>query len=387
MAKVQMQSACSSLRDPKGAAEDIVRQLSGDNPKLVTLFASRSMDHGALNAALRERLPASTRLVGASTGGEIDRSGLHSGTVVVGALSGDFDVGLGLGRHLSADALSAGASATARAREELGVRATDIDPRRHVGLVIDDGFRNKKEELLLGILERNPALVLVGGGASDEETDPGKRSALIHVDGEVVDDAALVALFRVDAPFAALRSHSFLPTGKTLTITKLDDDCRRVIELDGQPATERYAEAIGVPVSDLDYPNMKGLMGHPLALHVGREYFLRAAWFPQADGSIVFGNLLEEGAELDLMRSVDLAESTRRFFEEEVPRRVRSPQAALLFNCGARHWTAASTGRIQELSNAFTAGPPSAGMNAWFEIYCGFNISFTLTALVFGASE
>jgi hypothetical protein len=381
-----MQTVRTTQSDPVAAAEDLVRQLEGNRPQLVTLFASRDRDQLALNRAVRERLPPGTRLVGATTAGELDNSGIHSGSVVMGALSGDFEVGLGLGTGLSVDAVGAGAAAIKRAAQELGVRQTDIDPRQYVGLVIDDGFRYKKEELLLGILEKNQTLVLVGGGAADHEQDPARQSALLHVDGEVATDAVVVALFKTQAPWAALRSHWYLPTGERLTITRVDESATRALEIDGKPAAQRYADMLGVPVDELEFGKPRGFAVHPTALKVGREYFIRAPWKPLTDGSILFANLLEEGTELELMKIGDMAGMTRGFFQEELPRRVPNPQAALLFHCSGRMWYAGSTGTIPQLAETLRHAPAAAGMNVHFEIYSGFHINTTLTVLAFGGN-
>jgi hypothetical protein len=382
-----MQTARTTLKEPAAAAEDLLKQLGGITPKLVTMFASRERDQHALNRAVRERLPPGTRLVGATTAGELDNNGIYEGQVVLGALYGDFEVGLGLGSGLSVDAIGAGAAAIKRACEDLGVRQHDLDPRRYVGLVIDDGYRYKKEELLLGILEKNQTLVLVGGGAADSNLDPARQSALIHVDGEVAGDAVLVALFKTNAPWAALRSHWYEPTGEKLTITKVDESHTRALEIDGKPAAQRYAEILGIEnMADLEFGTPKGFAVRPTALRVGREYFIRAAWKPLEDGSILFANLLEEGTELELMKMGDMAGLTRKFFTEEVPRRVQNPQAALLFHCGGRMWYASATNTVQQLAETLKAAPAAAGMNVHFEIYSGFHINTTLTALVFGAN-
>jgi hypothetical protein len=387
MAQVKMQTARTSEKEPVAAAEDLFRQLGGFTPKLVMMFASRERDQSALNRAVRERLPKGTRLVGATTAGELDNSGIYSGTVVLGALAGDFDVGLGLGTNLSGDAVSAGASAIRRACEELGVRQADLDPRKYVGLVIDDGFRYKKEELLLGILEKNQTLVLVGGGASDDNRDMSKQSAQLHVDGEVVTDAVLVALFRTNAPFAALRSHWYIPTGERMVITKVDETHTRALEIDGKPAALRYADLLGCRPDELEFGTPKGFAVRPTALRVGREYFIRAPWKPiLEDNSILFANLLEEGSELELMKIGDMAGMTRSFFTEELPRRVQNPQAALLFHCGGRMWYASATGTIPELAQTLRSAPTAAGMNVHFEIYSGFHINTTLTVLAFGSN-
>ncbi len=386
MPSVDLVHARTAARDPAAAAEDICQQFGAARPKLVTMFASRDRDQRALNAAVRERLPKETRLLGATTGGEIDRDGMHAGTVVASALSGDFDVGLGLGKDLVRNASAAGESALERACDELGARADALGSRKYVALVIDDGFRFKKEELLLGVMSKNQALVAVGGGASDSEGDPAKQSAEIHVDGEVATDAVAVALFRTDAPWAALRSHWYEPTGRTMRITKVDASATRALEIDGKPAAQRYADLLGVTVDDLEFGKPRGFAVMPTALRVGREYFIRAPWKPLGDGSILFANMLEEGVELELVKLADIAGSTRRFFESELPSRVASPRAVLLFHCSGRKWFAEGSGRTRELSDAFRAAPPCAGMNVHFEIYCGFHINTTLTALAFGAS-
>src|SRR6185437_10333880 len=219
--------------------------------KLVTLFGSYDRDHRALNKAVRERLPKETRLVGATSSGEVDRDGIHQSTVVLGALGGDFDVGLGLGRDLGMDAYRAGVDAVAQASSALGVRPADLNPRRHVGMVIDDGAKMKKEEFLLGMLEKNQSLLLAGGGASTPALDPTMQRPLLHVDGEVVDDAVLIALFATDAPFAAMRSHWYQPTGQKITITKVDESHTVALEVDDQPAAKRFSDLLEVPIEEL----------------------------------------------------------------------------------------------------------------------------------------
>lgn len=386
MAQVKMESARTSKAEPIEAAEDLIGQLKGATPKLVLLFASRERDQHALNRAVRERLPQGTRLVGATTAGELDNNGIYQGTVMMAALSGDFEVGLGLGTGLSVDAVGAGSAAIKRACEELGVRQQDLDSRRYVGLVIDDAFRYKKEELLLGILEKSPMLMLVGGGANDSNFDPAKQSALLHVDGEVCGDGVLVALFKTNAPWAALRSHWYQPTGERLVITKVDETHTRALEIDGQPAAKRYADILGVGVDELEFGKPKGFALRPTALRVGREYFIRTAWKPLEDNSILFANLLEEGTELELMKLGDMAGITREFLQEEIPRRVQNPQAAILFHCGGRMYYSMVTGQAQALAETLKYGPPSAGFNVHFEIYSGFHINTTLTVLAFGAN-
>ena len=387
MARIQMHSARTELKAPGAAADDLLTQLGDVPPKLVVLFASKEYDQLALNRALRERLPAGTRLVGATTGGEIDNDGMHVGTAVAGAITGDFDVGLGLGHGLSIDAISAGETAIKSACDELGIRPKDINARRYVGMVMDDGSKFKKEEFLLGMMGLNQDMILIGGGANDPQPDWSKRTPLVHVDGEVAGDAVMVALFNTDAPWAALRSHWFQPTGETVSITKVDSTFTRALEIDGQPAAQRFSEMIGVPVDELEFGKPNGFAAKSLGLRVGNEYFMRTPWKPLDDGSILFTSLIQEYMELEIMQSGDMVTSTRSFLADELPQRVQSPQGALLFHCEGRAWVAANSGKLPDLATAFQAAPPCVGLNVGFEIYCGFHINTTLTTLVFGANS
>ncbi|HYO68167.1 MAG TPA: FIST C-terminal domain-containing protein, partial [Archangium sp.] len=169
-------------------------------------------------------------------------------------------------------------------------------------------------------------------------------------------------------------------------ITRVDDSATRALEIDGKPAAERYADLLGVPVTELEFGKPRGFAVHPTALKVGREYFIRSPWKPLPDGSILFANLLEEGTELELMKMGDMAGLTRAFFQEELPRRVSNPQATLLFHCSGRMWYAGATGTVRQLAETLRHAPAAAGMNVHFEIYSGFHINTTLTVLAFGGN-
>ncbi|MDF2693338.1 MAG: hypothetical protein K0S65_1721, partial [Labilithrix sp.] len=387
MAKVELKSARTSEQVPTKIAEALCNELSSTNAKLATIFASSRHDQAALNREMRARLPKGTRILGATTAGEIDNSGMHHGSVVASVLTGDLDVGIGLGRGLTEDAVAAGAQAITRAAEDLGVRARDLDPSKYVAVVIDDGLRYKKEELLLGVLESCPELTVVGGGAACEDSRAPDAAGFVHVDGEVATDAVAVLLVKTNAHFAALRSHWYSPTGERIRITKVDDTCTRALEIDGKPAAQRYAEILGVPVDELEFGKPNGFARRPTAMKVGWEHFIRAPWKPLPDGSILFANMLEEGSELELMQMGDLAGMTQQFFEKELPKRVPSPTASLLFHCSGRAWVADSLGETERLSATFRRAPPSVGFNVHFEIYSGFQINTTLTLLAFGRND
>jgi hypothetical protein len=383
MPQIELSNARTAQTDPVKAAEELINNLGGGNPKLAVVYADSDFDQKALNAALRERLPKQTRLIGASTLMAIDNDGFQPNSAVLGAMSGDFEVGLGVGSELSADAAGAGAKALTRAAEQLGIKASDLDPRRHVGLVIDDGYKFKKEEFLVGMLDVSPSITLIGGGASHKSFPDG--SPAIHVDGAVVTDAVLVALFRMDAPWAALRHHAYMPTSERIVITKVDESAKCAVEIDGKRAVDRWAELAGVAVDELESKN--ALLTLSTAMKVGREFFMRAPWRPLPDGSILFANMLTENTELHVMKIGDMPHMLNRFFTEEIPMKIASPRGLLLFDCAARGALSQALGLTERLGQAYRQAPRALGMSACFELCNGFQINSTITALAFGDSK
>jgi hypothetical protein len=369
---------------PETAAEETLTQLGSFVPKIVLGFIPGPWDHRAHHAALRARLPKGARLLTASTGGEVTNAGLLSDTLVLAALGGDLDVSLGYGTGLSRDAAKAGSVAIEMASQQLGTRVANLD-RHHGAVVIDDGYKMKKEEMLLGVLEKNQGLVLVGGGASGYEFMKG--AGYMGVDGEVFSDGVVTMLFRSTAPWAALRSHWYEPTGQRVRLTKVDVLSRRIMELDGKPAGSRWAEIAAVPPEHLTIANPEQFFRWSLAMRVGREYFLRSIVKRVDDDTLDSANMVQEDLELEVMRVGDIVEMTRKFFVDDIPRRVPNPTAALLFDCGARKLYGHLLGKVSELSGTFASAPPAAGFTVQYETYCGFMVNSTLTALVFGSAS
>jgi hypothetical protein len=384
MATVRLQNASSPSRSPEAAAEEVLTVLGSFVPKVVLGFIPGPWDQRAYHAALRARLPKPVHLITSSTGGEITNQGLVTEQMVIGALGGDLDVAVGYATGLARDAAKAGSVAIEMAAQRLGTRVANLD-RHHGAVVIDDGFKMKKEELLLGVLEKNQGLVLVGGGASGYEFMKG--AGIIGVDGEVFADGVVTMLFRSTAPWAAFRSHWYEATGQRTRLTKVDIAARRIIELDGQSAGRRWAEIAGVPPEHLTFANPEQFLRWSMAMRVGREFFLRSIAKRMDDDTLDSANMMQEDLELEVMRAGDIIASTRRFFAEEIPRRVANPTAALLFDCGARKLYAQLLGKLPELSATFASAPIAAGFTCQFETYCGFMVNSTLTALVFGSDS
>jgi hypothetical protein len=347
----------------------------------VFAFIPGDRDHAAHHRALRERLPAGTRLVSSATTAGLTNAGYAPSAVVAGGLGGDLEIGVGFGTGLGTDPSKLGAACVEMAARELGARIEDFD-RTVGGVVIDDGSRMRKEELLLGVLEKNQGLVVVGGGAARNAMGQG---GVIGVDGEIFEDGAALVLFRTRARWAAFRHHAYEPIGQKVRVTKFDAASNRILELDGEPAALRAAAALGIPPEHLSLAHVTELLKVMFALRVGREYFLRFAFKEDGTNALVSANWLQEGQDLELMRAGDFLGALRKFIDTELPSRVPSPTAALFFDCGARQVTSTMAGVHDEVGALFRRAPSCVGGVVYYESYCGFMVSGTLTSLVFGS--
>lgn len=380
MGSVHIKTACSSSREVAVAVGEILASISGVDARVVFAFVPATGEmFASYHRTLRAGLAPTTRLVSVSTSDGITNAGYHLKRLVVGALHGDIDVGIGFGTNLEKDAPSLGSDLVEQAAEELGVSVPGLG-RKHGMVLFDDGSKMKKEELLLGVLERNQGLVVVGGGAAAEEFG---AAGWMGVDEHVFTDGAVGVLFATDVPWVALRHHAYEPVGHRVHVTKIDEINNRILEFDDQPAGKLWAELLGIPAEHLTLAHPREILKWGLAVKVGREYFMRSFMKDMASDELQSNHWLQEGQEFELMRLSEPVARARAFFEDTLPHRLHAPGAALLFDCGARKLFASMEGQLDALGDTFAAAPPSVGCVVNYETYCSFMISGTLTSLVF----
>ncbi|HET7091353.1 MAG TPA: FIST N-terminal domain-containing protein, partial [Anaerolineae bacterium] len=192
-------------------------------------------------------------------------------------------------------------------------------------------FMGPEEKLLDGATQVAPGVPVVGGSASDH-TPEGKWQQ--YGSGHAHTGAFTIAAIGGEVGYAF--SHGYHPTGKKAVITKASG--RKLIEIDGRPAMDVYAEWTKMPKADLGGSAilMYSVL-HPLLL---RKNGLTLAVHPvagYADGSIETGVALAEG------RTLELGESTVDGLIAEVEQvikaaaqGVKKPAAVILSHCGGR---------------------------------------------------
>jgi hypothetical protein len=366
-----------------GAASSAVPELTscllsglrGTPAAAVLYFASSRYDPQHLAGPISAAFPGAA-VIGCSTAGEftdqVDGTGGISAVAFPHGLLTGAVAALG---ELSGDVEAGTQAAVSRLEWRLGIQLRDLDPADHVGFVLLDGMHGCEEKVNDTLGNAAPLLEFVGGSAGD---DLAFERTWVAAGEEVSYHGVALLVARSGVPYQIVKTCSFVPTGRTMRITKADVAGRYVQELDGRPAAEVYAEAVGVPMHTLDSAVWSR---YPVGLMIDGQPWIRS---PQSvvDGGIRFYAQLRPGMQVELMSAGDLVGDTREAMERALASLGGQVRGAVLFNCILRRLEMDAEG-LTESFLAALGQIPSAGFHTYGETWLG-HVNQTLTGIVFG---
>jgi hypothetical protein len=176
--------------------------------------------------------------------------------------------------------------------------------------------------------------------------------------------------------FSFIKTQSFCDLGKTLEVTKADEQKRIVYEFNGKPAAVAYAEAVGTTVDDA----AKRFMHNPVGLLIEDEPYVRSPQQIKENGSMAFYCGVGEGMELSLLESTDIINDTRNAVRQAAEE-LGKISGIINFNCILRTLELKQKNLTKEYGEIFSA-IPTIGFSTYGEQYIG-HINQTATMLVF----
>jgi len=357
-------------------ATSLLAGLGGRGASAVLYFASSGYDPADLAGPLTARFPGAA-VIGCSTAGEFTDG--HTGVGGVSAVA--LPEGL-LVRSVAAlgdlsDDVAGGTDAAIAAVEAgLGTSLRGLDPARHLGFVLIDGMHAVEELVNERIGNAAPILDVVGGSAGD---DLAFASTWVAVGDQVSHRGLALLVAEAGVPFRVVKTCSFTPAGTVLRITKADVPNRTVLEFDGKPAVQAYAEALGLPPEQVD---AEVLMAHPVGLMIDGQPWIRSPQALTPEGGIRFYAQILDGMEVELMTSGDLVAQTATAIAGARAELGGRTGGAVMFNCILRRLEMDAQQTSQPFLEAF-AGIPLAGFHTYGETWLG-HVNQTLTGVVFG---
>jgi len=354
--------------DPYAAADELRTSMTGIKPVMVLFFASSTYGPDGISAAMKQAFPDST-VIGCSTAGEIISGHMLKKSVVAMA----FDDAVVKNVYADTIPLDSPRSADTTLQHLAGAIGTSpisLDPSRYVGLILFDGLSGAEESMMerIGDLTNIP---VIGGSAGD---DLGFTTTYVYLNGKAFTKTAVFAILEPSTTFDIIKTQSFCSLGKKITPTKVDPATRKVLEFNGKPAAEVYAEAIGVPCTEA----ASNFMKYPVGLMAEGEPFVRS---PQrVDGNAIhFYCQIREGLDLEILSSTDIIADTKKIIDET---NMQTPIAAIInFNCILRTLQLEQEGKTDAYGKIFSQ-IPTIGFSTYGEEYIG-HINQTATMLIF----
>ncbi len=363
--------AQSDQKDVVAAVKSIKEQLSAVDACMVLYFASPIYPAAAISKEMAGAF-AGIHTIGCTTAGEMIPGKMGQDTVVAMAWSKTTlkDLKIEVLENIQTDT-EAVAKAFKSFEKSLGKPMKHLDPAQYVGMVIIDGLSGCEEMVndQLGNLTNVP---FVGGSAGDNFMF---QHTYLFVDGMAYTNAAILLLMEPAKGYTILKTQSFTTTDKKLTPTKVDEKRRMVSEFNGKPATEAYANVLGISTDDL----AENLGEYPLGLVFDEHNFFVRSPMKIEGTSIVFYCSVKEGLELTILRSGDIVTGTRADLAE-TEQNCGGVQAVVDFNCCLRVLALTRKNQLKAYSE-IVGHVPTIGFATYGESYIG-HINQTSTMLL-----
>jgi hypothetical protein len=366
-----MKVAYSQNKEIAGAVTALKNELSPSKKDLVLYFASSNYNPAVLASTMNAEMGATS--VGCTTSGELISGKMLDDSIVAMCLDNEVieDFGVALVENLSVGLNSKIDEAFSSFEKHFGCSMSEMNYEDYVGMILSDGLSNK-EEVVIDAIGNKTNVLFVGGSAGD---DLKFKNTHIYHNEAVATHASVLVLLKPKNGFEILKTQSFKPTGKSLTVTKAIEDERRVKELNGMPATQAYAEQLGCEESELSSTAFHSPLGIMIS---DTEPFVRSPRVME-DQDVLFYCSIKEGQELDVLESTDIIDETASALKTKF-QESGTPACIINFNCILRKLELIETKKDQAYADLFK-DIPTIGFHTYGESYIG-HINQTATMLL-----
>ncbi len=367
----------SAIADAQAAVREATERFEpGFDPDVVFAFVSVLQDTREVARALVERFPRAL-IVGCTTAGEILDGQRTTNSLALSALrtpSVRWAAHLLRGIRQTPEVERTVAELCA----ELGCDREAYALNTYFAMTLIDGLSVREEVVGAALAEAFAGIPIIGGSAGDglqfEETR-------VFVGSNVETNAAVLLLAHAEHGFELFKHQHYLPKPTLLAVTKADVTARRVDELDGRPAAETYAAAIGVRTEDLLDPAQNVTFMHPVTFSCGGEPYVRSVRAVEPNGAMHFYCAVEEGMVLEVSGREDMDQALARSVEAHVQAHGQA-EVFVGFNCILRALEMEQLKANDALAAHWSRlAKHSIGFDTYGEMWNGLHINQTLVGV------
>jgi len=226
-----------------------------------------------------------TPIIGFSSPTGLTSDGLHSNSVVVVLMAGDFQA--------EAQWISSYAQGARETGAQLIRQLKEKEARALIFFA--DGFNGDADQLCTAL---SSVSIPLAGGLSSGDLHTGHS---YQIAGPQTGTGALAAAFlRGNIRVGIGSAHGWNPVGSQFRVTRSRGFWLRT--LDGRPASETYAQLFGYPAREWAFPPLSHLARlYPLGIEQGDQLVVRAPIRVEADGSFRMNAPVRDGVDAYLL--------------------------------------------------------------------------------------
>lgn len=372
--QMSLRTGHSLARDPRQAVQELHLAIAQPEMSLVVFFCSSDYDLAVLAAEINTQF-AGIPVVGCTTAGEIGPAGYRAGSLV-GASFSAASCSAVIGRI---DGLASVDEAAVRDAAWTSRRQVRDEAGSSFALLLLDGLCGREESITHGCQSALGNIPLVGGSAGDNQHFV---ATAVFADGAFRENCAVLAIVTTSLPFKLFESHHFVGMAEPLVVTEADAARRIVHEINGWPAAQAYAQAIGVAVDSLGAAHFAMA---PLVVRINGNDYVRSIRQINADGSLTLYCAIDRGVVLRVAKSLDLMEVRRAMFDE-LNQSIGVPQLVLGVDCVHCQLEAQALDEKVAIEQLYKANQV-LGFSSYGEQFMGIHVNQTFTGIAIGRSE
>jgi hypothetical protein len=366
----QPKYASSESLNPVEAVAEFASQIGDEDVNTIIFFCSPDYDLNVLGRELHNTF--SCTCIGCTSSGQIGSKGFqHSGLL-----------GLGLGDNFRSQKfmihpLSDYSGVIADIAETL---RHDSEVRPHMqrfGLLLVDGLAMAEERLTANLYQQIGNVPIIGGSAGDDLRF--EKTYIYDGKGQFISNAAIFSVIETSAPVITFKVQHFKPSDIELVITEADPEKRLILEINGEPAAQAYAEALGIRVQDLT-PTI--FSAHPLVLSFGDEPYVRSIQKCNQDLSLTCYCAIEEGLIVAIGKAEDPVRTLEQSFAK-VREIIHDPAIIIGCDCILRRLQFEQEGLEQQIGSVMIQNRV-VGFSTYGEQFNGLHVNQTFTGVAIG---
>lgn len=372
-----VRSTVSYSQQPEIAAKELRESLANTGLGFVLFFCSAEYDLVTLGQMLDKEF-GEIPVVGCTTAGELTPDGYGQGCITaIGFCDQNFSITSQLIQEIEHFSFLDAQNLVSELLDECKVKGIAPVKGHTFALTLLDGLASLEERVLAALNSAFGSIPNFGGSAGDDE-----HLAYTHVyfRGQFHNNAAVIVLVNTYCDFEVFTTHHMNPLDNKLVVTKADCEQRRVYEFNAEPAADAYADAVGVPVEEL---NSLIFALKPIGVKIGEDYYLRSIQRVHEDKSLTFYCAIENGIVLTALEPGDMLADLENIFKRQ-REKVGEPQITIGCDCFLRRLEAEHLG-IKDDASKFLKKHKVIGFNTYGEQIGGMHINQTFTGVSIGA--